>query len=221
MENSPELLLKEVAFIFQRNELNRSSAIVYAEVAKGLQKDPGVWTGLGSALAKSADEGPKKDFQVWSAKALKRGLLIGQGGPFESPCCNWLDLLMKDIDVVEPDPFEVEELDDLLTFLDEGHEHIVKDLSKLPADDIGKVLFGIGKHGAGQFVNVVMAYLNGDLGEEYISKSLKYLPKFGDYPAVREKLAELAVEVDSGLQPELGEVMTAISPEWAAKFNTK
>jgi len=128
MDNTPESRLKESAFIFQRSGRNYSSAVLYAEVAKYVSNDPAIYTGLGAALAKSADGPDRLEQLTWATKSLKRGLLLGQGTMFESPCGNWLEIIKEEMDVVQPDPMEGEELEGLLTYWDSKQQDLVSDL---------------------------------------------------------------------------------------------
>ena len=222
MESTPETVLKESAFIFQRSGRNLSSATLYAEVAKHLVNDPGVYTGLGAALAKSADGGNRSEFLTWATMALKKGLLIGQGTMFESPCVNWLEIIKEEMDVVQPDPLAASDLDNLLTFLDGQGVDLVSDLARVSEEDLGATLRGIVGMPRDRFLPVALAAAAGDFGEGLQRLVIVEIPNFGEHASIREVLAKVAVHVDSyALQPELGTTMKQIDPEWAAQFDTE
>lgn len=223
MESTPESLLKESAFVFQRSGRNLSSALVYAEVAKHIEKDPAVYTGMGAALAKSA-EGIKGEARLelltWATMALKRGLLLGQGTMFESPCVNWLEIIKKEMDVVQPDPMEVTDLEKLLGFLDGKGVDLLADLDRLSEVDQTGSSKAIAAMPRDRFLKVILATSAGNYGEDAQRQAIVQIRTFGDTPEIRETLAKVAVHVDSyALQPELDDTMKAIDPEWAAQFD--
>lgn len=223
MESTPESLLKESAFVFQRSGRNLSSALLYAEVGKHIEKDPAVYTGMGAALAKSA-EGIKGEARLelltWATMALKRGLLLGQGTMFESPCVNWLEIIKEEMDVVQPDPMEVADLEKLLVFLDGKGIDLVSDLDRLSEVDRVGSSKAIAAMARNRFFNVILATSAGKYGEDAQRQAIVHIRTFGDTPEIRETLAKVAVHVDSyALQPELGDTMKAIDPEWAAQFD--
>ncbi len=222
MESTPESLLKEAAFVFQRSGRNLSSALVYAEVARHIEKDPAIYTGMGAALAKSADGDDKLLFYTWATKALKRGLLLGQGTMFESPCVNWLEIIKEEMDVVQPDPMEMSDLDGLAAFLNDKGVNLVTDLGRISESDLTATVMAMIGLPREQFMPVALAALAGEFGEMIQRMALLNIQRFGDTPQIREALAKVALEFDSyALQPELGETMKAIDPEWAAQFKTE
>lgn len=222
MEATPESLLKESAFVFQRSGRNLSSAMVYAEVARHLESDPAVYTGMGAALAKSAEGDDKLLFYTWATKALKRGLLLGQGTMFESPCVNWLEIIKEEMDVVQPDPMEVPDLDGLVDFLSEKGVDLVSDLGRLAEQDLTATAMAMIGMPRDRFMPVLLAAIAGQFGEHIQRMAFLNIQYFGDTPAIRETLAKVALDVDSyALQPELGETMKAIDPEWAAQFDSE
>jgi|GEM_PF-5054832 len=222
MENTPEAALKDIAFSFQRNGKQHSSAMVYAEVAKHLQNEAAVYTGLGAALAKAAPGAERITFITWAAKSLKRGLLIGQGGPFESPCVNWLEIIKEEIDVVEPDPMVVEELDSLIAYLQGVASTLVTDTDALEEEDQKNAVYAMVNMPCPMFLPVALAGAGGQFGEEVQRKCISALPGFGDQAQVRELLAEVALRTDSdALQPELKETMVALDADWAGQFDTQ
>lgn len=222
MENTPEAALKDIAFTFQRNGKQHSSALIYAEVAKHLQNDAAVYTGLGAGLAKAAPGAERISFITWAAKSLKRGLLIGQGGPFESPCVNWLEIIKEEIDVVEPDPMVTDELDELIAYLQGVEAPLVTDTDALDEEDQKKTVLAMINMPCPLFLPVVLAGADGKFDESLQRKSIAGLPGFGDQPQMRELLAELALQVDSDhLQPELREAMQSLDGAWAAQFDSQ
>ena len=219
MESTPESLLKESAFVFQRSGRNLSSAMVYAIVANYLDSDPAVYTGMGAALAKSADDGDRLAFLTWATKALKRGLLLGQGTMFESPCVNWLEIIKEEMDVVQPDPMELTDLEGLVEFLEGKGVDLVTDLARLAEEDQGASVLAMTRMPQERFMPVALSAAAGQFGEPVQRQVITMIHGFGDTPAIRETLAKVAVHVDSyALQPELGEAMQKIDPEWAAQF---
>ncbi len=224
MQSTPETVLKESAFIFQRSGRNLSSATLYAEVAKHVDNDPGIYTGLGAALAKAAkaaEGADRMEYLTWATKSLKKGLLIGQGGMFESPCVNWLEIIKEEMDVVQPDPLVSSDLDGLLSFLDAHGVDLVADLKQLSEEDQGPVLRGMIEMPRENFLSVALAAAAGDFGEGLQRLVIARIPNFGDHQSIRETLAKVAVHVDSyALQPELGNAMKKIDPEWADQFET-
>lgn len=222
MESTPESLLKESAFVFQRSGRNLSSALVYAEVAKHIENDPAIYTGMGAALAKSAEGNDKLQFYTWATKALKRGLLLGQGTMFESPCVNWLEIIKEEMDVVQPDPMEVSDLEGLAGFLTEKGVDLVGDLGQLSEQDLTATVMALIGMPRDRFSPVLLAAVAGQFGEKIQKMAILNIQYFGDSPQIRETLAKVALHVDSyALQPELGETMKAIDPEWAAQFDSE
>ncbi len=219
MEATPESLLKEAAFVFQRSGRNLSSALVYAEVARHIENDPAIYTGMGAALAKSFEGEDELLFYTWATKALKRGLLLGQGTMFESPCVNWLEIIKKEIDVVQPDPMETSDLNGLVDFLDDKGINLVSDLDRLAEEDLTATVMALIGMPRDRFMKVALAAISGHFGEKIQRMGLLNIHRFRDTPTIRETLAKVALEFDSyALQPELGNSMKAIDPKWAAQF---
>lgn len=207
-----ELRIKDVAFNFQKHGHNLASALVYAEVGKALQSDPAIWTGMGAALA-------REEVWTWSARSLMRGLKLGAGTPFESPCKNWLGIIQENMSLDGMAPVEPEEMDSLLGEIDHDPQALIAAMATLPEDDQVKAVEAFAESYNQRFLPVVLQGVRGAYGKWGRREALRYLPKFGDSPETRDALAALAVEADAKkFQPMLGKAMNAIDPEWAAQF---
>lgn len=219
MEVSPELLLKDVAFTLQRSGQNLASAIAYTELAKSLKNDASAWTGLGAALAKSGGTLTQKTFYEWSAKVFMRALEMAAGTPFQSPCQNWLGVIGETIDVSKLKPIGDEELEPLAAYLDIEPNSLGDGLAALEPDDQGKAIMAIGDIGGEHLVGAMLDAVKGRFGDFNVRAALKRLSKFGDTPAIRETLAEVAVSTRSeDFQPYLAAALNAVDKEWAGKF---
>lgn len=223
MEMTPEAQLKEIACAFQRSGKNYSSALVYGIVAHYIPEHPAVYTGMGAALAKLADQGARLEHLTWSTKALKRGLLLGQGTPFESPCVNWLEVIKEEMDVVQPDPMAAEDLEGLLTFLDQQPGELLEEVRQLDEEDTTAILIAFGDLPRPRFLPIILAAAKGEFGEPTQRDTIERIANYKeDYEAIKPVLAEVAVHVDSyALQPQLGQAMQAIDADWAAQFESQ
>lgn len=216
---TPELDLKDTAFSFTKHGHTLASAIAYAELGKVMKNDASIWTGLGASLARGAGTFNRERFLKEGAASLMRGLEIGQGTPFASPCRNWLEVISEEVDLSEVGPIKDDALEPLIVFLDIVPEAFADAVRAVPEDEQGRAIRALGDSGNPRFLGALLAAVRGEFGDMRTREALKRLGKFGDRPEIREALAALATDARaSDFQPYLGAALQAVNPEWAAQF---
>jgi hypothetical protein len=134
---------------------------------------------------------------------MRVSLELGDQGAYAGVARERLDLLAAKIDVATLAPARVDEVDELLAFLD-INERVIADALAALGDPMMAVM-AIGEHGGARFAPAIIAAIRGELGPGAQRSALKRIAGFADNVGVRAAVADLVKSPDAEeAQPYLG-----------------
>lgn len=216
MELNPANMLKGLADRFQEIGHDLAAAIAYCESAQSGNDDPALWFNLAVSLRKLVGALVNKPFFEWSAKCLKRVLLLAPDTELSDTAVEGLMNLSQQQNVDALPAMTLEELPSLLSFLDIDINVFPKAISALPEEERGYAIMVLGDQGKRRFLPPLLSAVRGVWGDFHARAALKRLPRHGDSPEIRETLETVAYSAKAAeLQPYLRMAMVQVNQEWA------
>ena len=216
MELNPANMLKSLADRFQDSGHDLAAAIAYCESAQSGLDDPILWFNLAVSLRKLVGALVNKPFYDWSAKCLKRVLLLSPDSQLADTAVEGLMNLSEQQNVDDLPAMTLEELPNLLSFLDIDINVFHKAINALPEEERGYAIMVLGDQGKQRFLPPLLSAVRGVWGDFQARAALKRLPRHGDSPEIRETLETVAFSTKAAdLQPYLRMAMVQVNQEWA------
>lgn len=216
MDLNPAMQLKSVGDRFQEYGHDLAAAIVYCESAQAGNDDPDLWFDLAVSLRKMVGSLINKPFYEWSARSMKRVLLLNPGADLEEMAVDALMNLSRDYNVDDIPAIAMEDLPKLLSFLDIDINIFPNAISALPGEERGFAVMVLGDQGNVRFLPTMLSAVRGVWGDFHARAALKRLSRHGDSAEIRETLEIVAFSAKAPeLQPYLRMAMVQVDQEWA------
>lgn len=183
-------MLDSVAFELFKARRPLAAAILFAEALELTPDDADAWCKLGAAVGDSAGLLVTAPFWTWSARCLRASLERSDEGAYADLARERLALLADKIDVDALEPARIDEVGELLDFLDVDERVVADGFAAL--DDAMMAVMAVGDHGGARFAPAIIAAIRGELGPGAQRSALKRIGPHSDNVGVRAAVVDLA-----------------------------